>query len=263
LSKWRTVAVIALAVAGVISIYLDFIWSPPEAKMGDVVRIMYFHIACALVAFLAFGVTALAGAATLLLRVRRMEGLMKPARTGPFRLFVDPWAWDRLAYGSAQIALIFTTLVLASGSIWGAAVWNTWWTWDPTLTTTLILWFLNIGYLLLRGSIADRGRAVTISSVYGIIAALDVPLIHQSVTWWSGLHPKVITDAGFNMPPSMVLTLLVSFVIFLGVYWLFTWMAVSETAQRSAIGELREQVRERLWQAEESHRLSRTGSVKS
>lgn len=248
--KFVTAAIVLLGVAGLVSFYLDFIWSPPESQMGNVVRIMYFHIASALDAFVAFGVMAAAAFLTLLFRAKRLQGFTGARRSRIARLLVDPWAWDRLAYGSAQVAFIFTTFVLVSGSIWGAAVWNTWWTWDPTLTTTLILWFLNIGYLLLRNSIADRGRAVTVSSVYGIIAALDVPLIHESVNWWHGLHPEVITDAGFNMPPSMVITLLISFVIFLCVYALFTGMVVSFNIQRTQVQQLREQIRQTLAQAD-------------
>lgn len=211
-----------LGAAVLYSLYLDFIGSPPEAKMGNVVRIMYFHIASAVDAFVGFGVCAFFALLYLLTRKLRFE---------------------RLAAASAAVGLVFTTLVLISGSIWGAAVWNTWWAWDPTLTTTLILWFLYIGYLLLRSSIADRRRSAMVSSIYGIVAAADVPLINESVTWWHGLHPTVITAAGFNMPPSMVTTLLVSFVVFLGIYVLFFWMAAALTEDRARILELRERLR--------------------
>lgn len=250
--KWRIAAVVTLCIAGLFSFYLDFIWSPPEAQMGNVVRIMYFHIASAVDAFLAFGVVAVAGFLMLVLRFRRLNSFVARPRTGVFALVFDPWAWDRLALSSAQIALVFTSFVLISGSIWGAAVWNTWWTWDPTLTTTLILWFLNVGYLLLRSSIADRGRAATVSAVFGIVAALDVPLIHESVTWWKGLHPEVITDAGFNMPPSMVITLLISFGVFLCVYALFVYLAYMVNWQRSELRSIRLAVRDRLAQMDQA-----------
>lgn len=220
--RLKTALSLMLGAAVVYSLYLDFIWSPPEAKMGNVVRIMYFHIASAVDAFVGFGVCALF--ALLYLLTRRLR-------------------FERLAVSSAVVGLVFTTLVLVSGSIWGAAVWNTWWAWDPTLTTTLILWFLYIGYLLLRSSIADRRRSALVSSIYGIVAAADVPLINESVTWWHGLHPTVITDAGFNMPPSMVVTLLASFAVFLGIYVLFFWMAATLTEDQARILELRERLR--------------------
>ena len=218
----RWTLTVLLGPAMLASLYLDFIYSPPEAKMGNVVRILYFHVASAVDAFTGFGVCALLALVYLLTR----------------RLF-----WERLAAASALVGLVFTTLVLISGSLWGAAVWNTWWTWDPTLTTTLILWFLYAGYMLLRASIADRRRSAAVASVYGIVAALDVPLIHESAKWWSGLHPSVITDAGFNMPPSMTVTLLASFAVFLGVYALLFWMAARLAEDGARVAELRERLR--------------------
>ncbi len=236
-SKTAWIAVVLLGIGMVLSQYLDFIASPPERLMGNVVRIMYFHIASATDAFVAFFVTALCGVIYLILRIKNAREVMK--------------IWDTVAGASAQIGLLFTTFVLVTGSIWGRAVWNTWWTWDPTLTTTLILWFLYVGYILLRVSIPDSRRAATVSAVYGLIAALDVPIIHQSVTWWSGLHPSVITDSGFNMPDSMVVTLLFSFLVFLGLYVLLVYMGTALASKRAQIDELRERIRVKLNELDE------------
>ena len=224
-AAWKKICLYLLGIFMVISMYLDFIWSPPEALMGDTVRIMYFHVASATDAFMAFGITALASIVFLLTK----------------RPFLD-----RLAASSAEIGLVFTTFVLISGSIWGEAVWNTWWTWDPTLTSTLILWFLYVGYLLLRASIANRDRAARVSAVFGIIAAIDMPIIHESVTWWRGIHPNVITLQGFNMPPSMVLTLLFSIVVFVGLYVFFIVIVTLLEKDKSDIEDLREQVRKKI-----------------
>ncbi len=216
-----------LFAAMVVSQYLDFIWSPPEAQMGDTVRILYYHVASATDAFLAFGITAIASIVFLIKK----------------NVF-----WDRLAAASAEIGLVFTTLVLVSGSIWGEAVWNVWWTWDPTLTSTLILWFLYVGYLLLRVSIANRDRSARVSAVFGIIAAIDLPIIHESVTWWRGIHPSVITATGFNMPPSMVLTLLFSIAVFIFFYLFLLCMVTLLQQDKDALDDLREQVRKKLHQ---------------
>ena len=230
MKKWQWVLIVLLGVGMIASQYLDFIASPPEAQMGNVVRIMYFHIASAMVAFTAFGVTAIFGVVFL---VRKQ------------------WIWDQMAKTSAEIGFVFTTFVLISGSIWGDAVWNAWWTWDPTLTTTLILWFLFMAYPLLRASIADRERAAKVASVYGLIAAVDIPIIHQSVTWWHGIHPNVITAQGFNMPPSMVYTLLFSLVVFLGLYVVILWIGTMMAKDHDQLNELREQVRNVLTKYDE------------
>ena len=225
MKKWQWGLVSLLGIGMVVSQYLDFIASPPEAQMGNVVRIMYFHVASAIVAFTAFGVTAVFGVVFLLRK---------------------KWIWDQMARVSAEIGLVYTTFVLLSGSIWGDAVWNTWWTWDPTLTTTLILWFLYLAYQLLRASIADRERAAKVASVFGLIAAVDVPIIHQSVTWWRGIHPNVITPQGFNMPASMVVALLFSFAVFLGLYLVILWITTMIARDRDQLNELREQARNAL-----------------
>ena len=225
MKKWQWTLVALLGIGMIVSQYMDFIASPPEAQMGNVVRILYFHVASAVVAFTAFGVTALLG---LIFLVRKK------------------WIWDQLARVSAEIGVVYTTFVLISGSIWGDAVWNTWWTWDPTLTTTLILWFLYLAYILLRASIADRERAAKVASVYGFIAAIDIPIIHQSVTWWRGIHPNVITAQGFNMPPIMVVTLLFSFLVFLGLYAVILWISTMMAKDRDDLNDLREQARNAL-----------------
>ncbi len=229
MTRRKVLFLLALAgIAMVLSQFLDFIWSPPEAQMGDTVRIMYFHVASAVVAFAAFGVTAIASV-LFLLRKKRL--------------------WDRLAAVCAEIGLVFTTFVLISGSIWGEAVWNTWWTWDPTLTSTLILWFLYVGYLLLRASINSRDRAARVSAVFGIIAAIDLPIIHESVTWWRGIHPNVITVQGFAMPMSMIWTLLFSMFAFLLLAFYLVFIVYRLAEDKEVIVELREKLRKEIAKA--------------
>lgn len=212
-----------LGVLVLVQFYLALIWSPPEQTMHDLVRIMYFHVASAWIAFLSFFVTFLFA---LLYLVRRNV------------------TFDRIALCSAEIGVMYTTVTLISGSIWGKAVWQTWWTWDPRLTTTLILWFLYVGYLLLRGTVMGRERRALVSSIYALIAAVDLPIIHMSITWWNSIHPAVIDSTGFHMPGSMTFTLMFGFFVFFGIYLLLLRLRLRYESQREQLFLLRQQVRE-------------------
>lgn len=214
---------ILLGVLGVLNLYFALIWSPPERQMGDLVRILYFHVGSAWVAFLAFFITFVFSVLYLFRR----------------NLF-----FDRIAVSSAEIGVVYTTFTLITGSLWARPIWNTWWTWDPLLTTTLILWFLYVGYLLLRGTITGLERRARVSSVYGIIAFVDVPIIHFAVEWWRSIHPLVIDQTGFNMPGSMVFTLLFSVLTFFLLYVVILYIRTRQESQRIRLYTLRERVRE-------------------
>ncbi|MCL6625575.1 cytochrome c biogenesis protein [Alicyclobacillus shizuokensis] len=206
---------------------LVFLWcalvlSPPEVQMGDLVRILYVHVNSAWTALLAFFVTFVASVVYLIRR----------------RLM-----WDIAAASAAEIGVLFTTFTLLTGSLWGRPVWNTWWTWDPRLTTTLILWFLYVAYLLLRQTIDGVERRGRVAAVYAIVAFLDVPIIHQSVTWWRSIHPTVIDDSGFHMPASMTWPLLLGFVGFLLLFCLLFWLRFQLEITRMETIRIREQMR--------------------
>lgn len=215
-------AIWVLGIIVLVFLYLAFIWSPPEVDMKDLVRIMYFHVSSAWLAFLSFGVTGLASIWYLLRR----------------RLAAD---W--VAVSSAEIGILYTTMTLITGSLWARPIWNTWWTWDPRLTTTLILWFLYVGYLLLRGTILGVERRARVSAVFAIIALVDVPIIHFSVTWWRSIHPLAITETGFNMPSSMVITLMAGLLAFLSIYLFLMRVRVRQERQQWRLAVLREAVR--------------------
>ena len=173
--------------------------APREVTQGNVQRIMYVHPPLAWVAYLAFGVVALASVVYL---VRRAD------------------AADRLAHASAEVGVVFTGLAIATGSIWGKPTWGTWWTWDARLTTVSILFVMYLGYLLLRGTIEDRERAARYCAVLGVVAALDVPLVHFSVTWWRTLHqpPSLMKPGGFSGSAAILWPLLVNLVAFTVLY---------------------------------------------
>lgn len=222
MKRFALIFLLFLGCLGLLDLYLAFSWSPAEKDMGDLVRIMYFHVSSAWIAFFSFFVTFVF--AILYLARRKQSD-------------------DTISLCSAEIGIVYTTLTLITGSLWGKAVWQTWWTWDPRLTTTLILWFLFVGYLLLRGTIVGLERRARIAAIYAIIAFCDVPIIHMSVTWWRSIHPTVIDDTGFNMPGKMVITLMFGFVMFLCLYFVLLALRVRTESQKIALLKVRESIR--------------------
>ena len=145
--------------------------APPDAVQGDAQRLMYLHVPVAWLAYLAYGVTALASLLYLVPRTRSRR-------------------WDLLAGASAEVGVVFTALTIVDGSLWARPVWGIWWTWDARLVTTAVLLFLYLGYLALRripGSVDGRARR---SAVVALIAFADVPVVHLSVIWWRTLHQQ-------------------------------------------------------------------------
>ena len=187
------------AVALALGLVMAFGVAPRETSQGNVQRIMYVHPPLAWVAYVAFAVVAVASIAYL---VRR-----RPAA-------------DRLAHASAEVGVLFTGLAIATGSIWGKPTWGTWWTWDARLTSVAILFVMYVGYLLLRGTIEDRERAARYCAVLGIVAALDMPLVHFSVYWWRTLHqpPSLMKPGGFSGSAAILWPLLVNLAAFTVLY---------------------------------------------
>ena len=181
-----------------VAVYGIFFVAKPISGEGDAGRIVYFHVPMAWVAFLAFFVVFGASIAYL--------------RTGNHR-------WDHLGRASAEVGLIFTTLVLITGAIWGYPIWNTWWTWDPKLTTTLILWFMYLAYLMVR-SYAEPPRGPRFAAIVGIVAFFDVPIVYMSSYWWRTLHPPPAVGplAQTQPSPTIVWILLISLVAFTALY---------------------------------------------
>src|SRR3989304_3971718 len=152
------------------SLYMAFIYAPTEMVMGNIQRIFYFHMGAVWVATIAFTVVFIAS----------IQYLRKQTRF-----------WDIMAYSSAEIGVLFTTLTIITGSIWAKPVWGTWWTWDPQLTTTFILWILYIVYLILRSSAGSDVKKAKFAAVFGIIAFLDLPLVYASARLMRGISHVV------------------------------------------------------------------------
>ncbi len=180
----------------VAALYMVFVYVPTEKSSGIVQRIFYFHVPVAWVSFLAFFVTFIASILYLWKRVTR---------------------WDAVASASAEIGVIFTTLVLVTGPIWAKPAWGIWWTWDARLTTSLVLWLIYIGYLLVRRLATDSARGARYSAVIGIVGFIDVPLVFIAVNLWRTQHPTTIIFEG-GLTTSMLLTLLVCLAAFTILY---------------------------------------------
>jgi heme exporter protein C len=179
--------------------------SPDDAVQKETVRLMYVHVPSAWLAYLSFGVTALGSVLYLIPRTRSLT-------------------WDRIAACSAELGVLFTGLALITGSIWGRLTWGVFWTWDARLTSTALLFLLFVGYLALRRLDATPEVRAKRSAIAGIIAFLDVPIVHMSVEWWRTLHQKptvLRADLDPHIDGPMLFTLFLGVVAFSLVYiWL-------------------------------------------
>lgn len=171
----RRLAILTWVVIAVALYLVFFVAREADATMGgQLQRIFYFHVPSAWAAYLAFGVVFLGSIAFL--------------RTGSRK-------WDVLAHSSAEVGIVFCTLVLITGPIWAKPVWGTYWQWDARLTSSLIMWLTYVGYLLLRGLAEDPSRISRPAAVVGIVGFVNVPIVHFSVRWWRTLHPSGPTVA--------------------------------------------------------------------
>jgi len=202
------------AAVALMASWMVFAWAPIEASQGVIQRIYYVHIPVAWLAELSFGMTALFGAAYLWLRDERA---------------------DAAAVAAAEGGLYLGAALLVVGPLWARVAWGTWWAWEPRLTLTLLLFFIFIGYFMVRGAVDDPDRAKRFSAVVAIVGALDIPLIHMSVYWFRSLHPEpvVLRPEGPTADARIVATLLVSVaaytLVYLGLWWV---RYVAETADR-------------------------------
>jgi heme exporter protein C len=196
------VSAILLAIAA----YGMFFVARPDRVQGDAARIVYFHVPIAWVAFLAFAVVAVASIAYLRTSIPR---------------------WDHLGRASAEVGVVFTTLALVTGAIWGYPIWGTWWSWDPKLTTTLILWFMYLAYLMVR-SYAEPPRGARYAAILGIVGFVDVPIVYLSSYWWRTLHPQPVIGPLAEQQPStsIVWVLLISLAAFTALYAFLTRVRV-------------------------------------
>lgn len=207
IGRWMT-AIGLLLLAGVYIRALKF--TPIEATQGLAQKIFYVHVPAAWSAMLAMGLVGLASILFLLLKDER---------------------YDRFAAASAEVGTVFSLVMLTTGPLWARPVWGTWWTWDARLTLTLMLFFLFVGYQLLRGVVSEPALRAQYAAVVGICGLVLLPFIHLSVYFFRTLHPQpiILKPSAPSAPPEMVATLLMS----VGV---FTLLYVGFVSQRYALG---------------------------
>jgi heme exporter protein C len=203
--KTRALGIAAWSLVALTVAFTFFVAREADPAMGgNLQRIFYFHVPSAWVAYLAFAVTFVGSIAYLRTRERR---------------------WDLLAHSSAEIGVVFVTLVLITGPIWARPVWGTWWEWDARLTSALVMWLTYVGYLFVRSLSEDPNRSGNIAAIVGIVGFVNVPIVHFSVRWWRTLHPSGPTignpteDSGFGGPE-----LLTFFTALLAFTLLFAWL---------------------------------------
>ena len=181
-----------LATAGMlVAGLMIFVYAPADALEGDVQRIFYLHVSTAIGAYVAFSAVAVGG----------ILYLWRESRVA-----------DRIAIAAAEVGLLYTTVTLVMGSLYGKAIWGTYWTWDARLTSTLVLWLMYAAYVLVRRIAAPGRQAARFAAVVGIIGALDIPIVHFSVTWWRTQHPQSVLTApgGPALPTAMLVTFFVT-----------------------------------------------------
>ncbi len=210
------VAIIVLA----ISTYLALVFAPTELVMGDVQRVFYFHVGTAWTALLGF---ILAGIFSVVY------------------LITKNLKWDRLQVAAIEVSLVFFLITIVLGSIWARPAWNTWWTWDPRLTTAAITELIYIAYFMLRQGIDDPDRRARFGAVYALVGALSAPITFFAIRLFRTIHPVVIggtnpeADGGFSMTPDMLVAFFFALfafsVVFIDLFW-----------NRIRLGELQDKV---------------------
>ncbi|MGO9109220.1 MAG: cytochrome c biogenesis protein [Thermoguttaceae bacterium] len=181
---WQAAAAVMVTTA----IAAIFLLAPTEETMGTAQRIVYIHVSVAWMGLAAF---------------------ILMAATGGMYLFRRDLAWDHWSRAALEIGWLCCSLTLATGSLWAHAAWNTWWTWDPRLTTAFVLWAMYSAALVLRSGVEDPHRRARMGAIAAIVGVLDVPLVIMATRWFRGIHPK-----SPHMEPSMRVVLLISVVCF-------------------------------------------------
>ncbi len=222
-SPWVRILVVATLITMLVDLYLIFEFAPTERAMGHVQRIFYFHVPSAWVAFLAFFIVFIGSVGYLWKRDRK---------------------YDMIAHSAAEIGVLFATLVMITGPIWGRPVWNTWWEWSPRLTLFLVLWFIYIAYMMLRSFVEGEERSARFAAVFGIVGFVDVPIVHLSIRLWRDIHPSPVIAGGdgSGLHPDMKITFFFSLFTFT---LLFFWLLVQRLRLEKstvATSELKKQI---------------------
>jgi heme exporter protein C len=220
---WRAGVIWLGGALAVLGMYMAVLYAPTERTMGHAQRIFYVHVPAAWTGFLAFGVVFVCSVGFLATRRRSL---------------------DVAAHASTEVGVVFTTLALISGSVWGRAAWGTWWTWDPRLTTTFMLWFIYVVSLMVRAYGGTGSQSGRFAAVLGIVGFLDIPLIHLSVLWWRSMHPLPVVaraeGVGSGLHPAMLQALLVNVAAFTLLYIVLFGIRRAQMAAADGLAARRE-----------------------
>ncbi len=222
--RWTHVLGAILLIAMLVNLYLIFMFAPEESSMGQVQRIFYFHVPLAWVGGLAFFILFISG----ILFLRRKDR-----------------KYDIVGQSAGEVGVIFVTLNLITGAIWARPAWNVWWDWSSMrLTLLFVLWFLYVGYLMLRHFVDDQEKGARFAAVYGIIAFADVPIVYASIRLWRDIHPSPVIAGGegSGLHPDMRIAFYFSVFTFtlLFIYILIQRIRLQKT--RVAVDELKKQL---------------------
>jgi len=221
--KLLTILDVVTAILLIIASYMVFFYAPLEAVMGQVQRVFYFHVAAGWVGMLSFFVAFIVGIIFLVSSNRK---------------------WDIVSLAAVEIGIVFSFINVVTGAIWARPIWNTWWTWDPRLTTATIMLLIYAAYLMLRSGIDDPNRRARFGAVYAIIGFISVPLTYFSARLFRTIHPIVIGtnqpggEGAFDMTPLMLQTFLFSLLTFSFIFMDLLW-------HRVRIGQLADKVEQR------------------
>jgi len=196
-----------------------FFWVPTEASMGIVQRIFYIHVPAWWVGFLALGIMALCSAVYLWLGLDKV---------------------DHAARAAAEGGLIFITIGLLTGPLWARIAWGTWWTWEARLTLSLLLWFIYVGYFMVRNATDSPERGKKFAAVVGIVGALNIPLIHVSVLWFRSLHPQPVVARvdGPQLDPAMLTVLLTALAAWTFLFFSFFLLRYAAAQLEASVDRL-------------------------
>ena len=205
---------IATPAAMLVALYFALIYAPTEATMGTVQRIFYFHVSAGILSYLAFIVVGVAS--VMYLYNRELK-------------------WDRLAYCSAEVGVLFACSNIVMGMLWAKPVWGTWWVWDARLTLQLLLALIFVSYLMLGAYIADPMKRASLQAVFGLMGAADVPINYMAIRWWRTQHPSPVMfggpDSGLATPMYTALGVAVFAMTLLYIYLVRKRIAVERSSQ--------------------------------
>jgi len=199
----RAFPILGVLTAALLSygLYEALIGAPIEQSMGEVQRIFYYHAPSAWTAFLLFTVNFVASVVYLIRRSIKA---------------------DILALVTAEVGVVFCTVVLVTGPLWARPVWGIWWTWDIRLTSTLVLWLIYVSYLMLR-RFSSSGQTPLMAAVLAVFGALDVPLVYFSIWFFRTQHPQPVIGGGGSIDPKMLQVALINWAAFLCFAGLVSW----------------------------------------